>query len=41
MDSKYILEWMMKKVNGSAPVFIWGLSRNWIVLHNLLQYKLK
>jgi len=26
MDSKYILEWVMKKVNGSAPVFVWGHS---------------
>jgi len=26
MDSKYVLEWVMKKVNGSAPVFVWGHS---------------
>ncbi|XP_012229314.1 lysophosphatidylserine lipase ABHD12 isoform X2 [Linepithema humile] len=26
MDSKYIFEWVMKKVNGSAPVFVWGHS---------------
>lgn len=26
MDSKYVLEWLLKKVNGSAPVFVWGHS---------------
>jgi len=26
MDSKYVLEWVMKKVNGSVPVFVWGHS---------------
>lgn len=26
MDSKYVLEWVMKKVNNSAPVFVWGHS---------------
>lgn len=26
MDSKYVFEWVMKKVNGSAPVFVWGHS---------------
>lgn len=26
MDSKYVLEWVLKKVNGSAPVFVWGHS---------------
>ncbi|XP_053991443.1 lysophosphatidylserine lipase ABHD12 isoform X5 [Hylaeus volcanicus] len=25
-DSKYLLEWLLKKVNGSAPVFVWGHS---------------
>ncbi|XP_043664887.1 lysophosphatidylserine lipase ABHD12 isoform X1 [Vespula pensylvanica] len=25
-DSKYIIEWVMAKVNGTAPVFIWGHS---------------
>ncbi|KAL0128664.1 hypothetical protein PUN28_003798 [Cardiocondyla obscurior] len=26
VDSKYVFEWVMKKVNGSAPVFVWGHS---------------
>ncbi|XP_018374029.1 PREDICTED: monoacylglycerol lipase ABHD12 isoform X1 [Trachymyrmex cornetzi] len=26
MDSKYVFEWVMKKVNGSVPVFVWGHS---------------
>ncbi|RLU20900.1 hypothetical protein DMN91_007514 [Ooceraea biroi] len=25
-DSKYVVEWVLKKVNGSAPVFVWGHS---------------
>lgn len=25
-DSKYVLEWLMKKVNGTAAVFVWGHS---------------
>lgn len=25
-DSKYVFEWVMKKVNGSTPVFVWGHS---------------
>ncbi|XP_024942158.1 monoacylglycerol lipase ABHD12 isoform X2 [Cephus cinctus] len=25
-DSKYVIEWLLKKVNGAAPVFIWGHS---------------
>lgn len=25
-DSKYVLEWVIKKVNGSAPIFVWGHS---------------
>ncbi|XP_031832490.1 lysophosphatidylserine lipase ABHD12 isoform X2 [Nomia melanderi] len=25
-DSKYALEWVLKKVNGSSPVFVWGHS---------------
>lgn len=25
-DSKYVLEWLMKKVNSSAPIFVWGHS---------------
>lgn len=25
-DSKFVLEWIMKIVNGSAPVFVWGHS---------------
>ncbi|XP_032685756.1 lysophosphatidylserine lipase ABHD12 isoform X2 [Odontomachus brunneus] len=26
MDSKYVLEWVLKKVNGTVPVFVWGHS---------------
>ncbi|XP_076751516.1 lysophosphatidylserine lipase ABHD12 isoform X2 [Xylocopa sonorina] len=25
-DSKYVLEWLLKLVNGTAPVFVWGHS---------------
>lgn len=25
-DSKYVLEWLLKIVNGTAPVFVWGHS---------------
>lgn len=25
-DSKYVVEWLLKKVNGSAPIFVWGHS---------------
>lgn len=25
-DSKFVLEWIIKTVNGSAPVFVWGHS---------------
>ncbi|KAG7201126.1 hypothetical protein KM043_003920 [Ampulex compressa] len=25
-DSKYVLEWVINKVNGTAPVFVWGHS---------------
>ncbi|XP_076279866.1 lysophosphatidylserine lipase ABHD12 isoform X2 [Lasioglossum baleicum] len=25
-DSKFVLEWLLKKVNGSSPVFVWGHS---------------
>ncbi|XP_020709620.1 lysophosphatidylserine lipase ABHD12 isoform X3 [Athalia rosae] len=25
-DSKYVLEWLIKKVNGSAPIYVWGHS---------------
>lgn len=25
-DSKYILEWLLKLVNNTAPVFVWGHS---------------
>lgn len=25
-DSKFVLQWLLKKVNGTAPVFVWGHS---------------
>ena len=25
-DSKFVLEWLIKTVNNSAPVFVWGHS---------------
>lgn len=25
-DSKFVLEWLMKTVNNSAPIFVWGHS---------------
>ncbi|OAD52879.1 Monoacylglycerol lipase ABHD12 [Eufriesea mexicana] len=25
-DSKYVLEWLLKMVNGTAPIFVWGHS---------------
>lgn len=34
MDSKYVLEWVLKKVNGTVPVFVWGhsLGTGWVIL---------
>ena len=25
-DSKYVLQWLMNIVNGTAPIFVWGHS---------------